>query len=158
MYTCFYFLYCMYIISFIEGVCMFAVFQVLLLIEKKAHAYVFASIGCKKWDTCAPEAILTSIGGSLTDIHGKPIPYHANVVHKNTGGVLATVDNHEWYVNKIKERVDPETLAKFESVKPAPPSLEAQLSQRELNVSKPGTEQTDQVNEHINEKTETTQF
>lgn len=133
----------------------------LLLIEKKAHAYVFASIGCKKWDTCAPEAILVSLGGSLTDIHGKPIPYHANVVHKNTGGVLATVENHEWYVNKIKEKVDPETLAKFESVKPAPPTLEAQLSQKQLNVGQSdstGAKQTEQVTELINERTETTRL
>ncbi|XP_052275889.1 3'(2'),5'-bisphosphate nucleotidase 1-like isoform X2 [Dreissena polymorpha] len=108
--------------------------KVLLLIEKKAHAYVFASIGCKKWDTCAPEAILQSLGGRLTDIHGHPIPYHANVVHNNTGGVLATVANHDWYVNKIKEKVDSETLSKFESVKAAPPSLESQLSQQTLNI------------------------
>ena len=135
----------------------------LLLIEKKAHAYVFASIGCKKWDTCAPEAILTSLGGSLTDIHGKPIPYHANVVHKNTGGVLATVENHDWYVNKIRDAVDPETLAKFESVKAAPPTLESTLSQRKLNVGNKdasGTNQSEQVTkvELINEETETTKL
>lgn len=137
------------------------IFQVLLLIEKKAHAYVFASIHCKKWDTCAPEAILHSLGGKLTDLHGKPIPYHANVVHKNTGGVLATVDNHEWYVNRIKENVDPETLAKFESVKPAPPSLESTLSQQRLNVGQEVKDtgngsQSEQVTELINETTETT--
>ncbi|XP_052769257.1 3'(2'),5'-bisphosphate nucleotidase 1-like [Mya arenaria] len=108
--------------------------KVLLLIEKKAHAYVFASIGCKKWDTCAPEAILHSLGGNLTDIHGKPIPYHANVVHKNTGGVLATVENHDWYVNQIRDKVDAETLSKFETVKLAPPTLESQLSQKTLNI------------------------
>ncbi|KAJ8308505.1 hypothetical protein KUTeg_013379 [Tegillarca granosa] len=45
--------------------------KVLLLIEGKVHAYVFASPGCKKWDTCAPEAILHTIGGKLTDMHEK---------------------------------------------------------------------------------------
>ncbi|XP_060577720.1 3'(2'),5'-bisphosphate nucleotidase 1-like [Ruditapes philippinarum] len=134
--------------------------KVLLLIEKKAHAYVFASIHCKKWDTCAPEAILHSLGGKLTDLHGKPIPYHANVVHKNTGGVLATVENHDWYVNRIKENVDPETLAKFESVKPAPPTLETTLSQQRLNVNPgdkdKGNSDQSQVTELINETTETT--
>ena len=34
------------------------------------HAYVFASPGCKKWDTCAPEALLKAKGGTLTDMHG----------------------------------------------------------------------------------------
>ena len=36
-----------------------------------ADAYVFASKGCKKWDTCAPEAVLCAAGGELTDIHGE---------------------------------------------------------------------------------------
>lgn len=89
--------------------------KVLLLIEKKAHAYVFPSIGCKKWDTCAPEAILHSLGGTLSDIHGNPIPYHATVAHSNTGGVLATVDNHRWYVERIKKRVGAGILEKFKS-------------------------------------------
>ena len=40
--------------------------KVLLLIEGKAHAYVFPSPGCKKWDTCAPEAILHALGGKVS--------------------------------------------------------------------------------------------
>ena len=35
----------------------------LLLLEGRATAYVFASPGCKKWDTCAPEALLHAVGG-----------------------------------------------------------------------------------------------
>ena len=42
--------------------------KVLLLIEGKAHAYVFPSPGCKKWDTCAPEAILHALGGKVSEI------------------------------------------------------------------------------------------
>ena len=34
--------------------------------EGKAHAYVFATPGCKKWDTAAPEAIINAAGGHLT--------------------------------------------------------------------------------------------
>ncbi|XP_035211763.1 3'(2'),5'-bisphosphate nucleotidase 1-like isoform X2 [Stegodyphus dumicola] len=64
--------------------------KVLLLIEGKAHAYVFPSKGCKKWDTCAPEALLHAFGGKLTDIHGQPLQYHAQVEHVNSSGVLAT--------------------------------------------------------------------
>lgn len=56
--------------------------QVMLLMEGKAHVYVFASPGCKKWDTCAPQAILEAAGGVLTDIQGAPIPYHATVPHR----------------------------------------------------------------------------
>lgn len=37
----------------------------MIVIEGRAHAYVFASNGCRKWDTCAPEAVLTSLGNTL---------------------------------------------------------------------------------------------
>ena len=40
--------------------------QIIQLVEGKASAYVFASIGCKKWDTCAPEAILHAVGGKFS--------------------------------------------------------------------------------------------
>lgn len=38
--------------------------QIIQLVEGRASAYVFASPGCKKWDTCAPEAILNAVGGA----------------------------------------------------------------------------------------------
>lgn len=47
--------------------------------EGRAHAYVFASPGCKKWDTCAPEAVLESIGGILTDLDGNYYKYNKEV-------------------------------------------------------------------------------
>jgi len=83
------------------------IFQVLLLIEGKAHAYIFASPGCKKWDTCAPEAVLHAIGGKLTDIHGNAFQYHTTVKKQNTGGVLGTARASEmdWYLSKIPEDV-----------------------------------------------------
>lgn len=54
----------------------------MLLLEGKAHVYVFASPGCKKWDTCAPQAVLEAAGGTLTDIKGTTIPYHASAPHR----------------------------------------------------------------------------
>lgn len=79
--------------------------KVLLLIEGKAHAYVFPSKGCKKWDTCAPEALLRAFGGKLTDIHGKDIEYHSKVEHVNATGVLATsgASDHDWYCASIPQ-------------------------------------------------------
>uniref|UniRef100_A0A1E1XA28 3'(2'),5'-bisphosphate nucleotidase 1 n=1 Tax=Amblyomma aureolatum TaxID=187763 RepID=A0A1E1XA28_9ACAR len=90
--------------------------KVLLLIEGKAHAYVFPSKGCKKWDTCAPEAILHATGGLLTDIHGNRLQYHKDVEHVNAGGVLATClkEQHEWF----KTHIPPE-VAKTLPVPPA---------------------------------------
>ena len=46
--------------------------KVQLLMEGQAHCYVFCSPGCKKWDTCAPEAILHAIGNLLVSHSLKP--------------------------------------------------------------------------------------
>uniref|UniRef100_A0A915PPG0 Enoyl-[acyl-carrier-protein] reductase, mitochondrial n=1 Tax=Setaria digitata TaxID=48799 RepID=A0A915PPG0_9BILA len=74
-------------------------FKVLKCLEGAA-AYVFASPGCKKWDTCAPEAVITAsdkedmkisrLGGKLTDISGNDLYYGADAQISNSGGVLAT--------------------------------------------------------------------
>lgn len=61
-----------------------------MLMEGKAHAYVFASKGCKKWDTCAPDAVLTALGGKFTNLHGQPYRYSKDAEHPNTAGVFAT--------------------------------------------------------------------
>jgi len=81
--------------------------KVLLLMEGRAHAYVFPSPGCKKWDTCAPEAILHAMGGKLTDMHGARYEYHSSVQHRNTEGVLATAvaADHGWYLERIPQGI-----------------------------------------------------
>lgn len=82
-------------------------FKVLQLLEGKAHGYVFASAGCKKWDTCAPEAILEADSGVLTDILGKHYSYGQNVEYMNKAGVLATARgvSHDDVLEKIPEHV-----------------------------------------------------
>lgn len=79
----------------------------LYLIEGKAHAYLFANPGCKKWDTCAPEAILRAVGGCLTDVRGEVMSYLPDVEHPNSGGVVATAcgENHNWYIERIPQEV-----------------------------------------------------
>ncbi|KAI4468798.1 (2')5'-bisphosphate nucleotidase 1 [Holotrichia oblita] len=81
--------------------------KVLLVLEGKAHAYVFASKGCKKWDTCAPEAVLAASGGKLTDIHGNLYTYEETVAYPNNRGVLATAAgiDHSSIVNKIPQKI-----------------------------------------------------
>uniref|UniRef100_A0A8C7PIK3 3'(2'),5'-bisphosphate nucleotidase n=1 Tax=Oncorhynchus mykiss TaxID=8022 RepID=A0A8C7PIK3_ONCMY len=65
-------------------------------------ACVFASLGTKKWGTCAPEAILHALGGKLTDMHGSALCYDANVKHINSAGVLATLRNLQYYTSTNK--------------------------------------------------------
>ncbi|XP_012057435.1 PREDICTED: 3'(2'),5'-bisphosphate nucleotidase 1 [Atta cephalotes] len=82
-------------------------YKVVLLLEGKAHAYVFASRGCKRWDTCAPEAVLHAIGGVLTDLHGNRYPYNQETMHVNMRGILATApgQSHQWYLSRIPDEV-----------------------------------------------------
>lgn len=93
--------------------------QVLLLIEGQVHAYIFATKGCKKWDTCAPEAILHAVGGTLTDMFGITMSYGADVKRLNAGGVLATCSNHDYFVGNVPEHVL-ENLDRSESPEPLP--------------------------------------
>ncbi|KAI8424982.1 hypothetical protein MSG28_006881 [Choristoneura fumiferana] len=71
----------------------------------KASVYVFASPGCKKWDTCAPEAVLSAAGGKLTDILGNFYKYGANEPKPNKTGVLAAVNDelHSYALNRIPQ-------------------------------------------------------
>lgn len=90
-----------------EKDCISINFQVILLLEGKAHAYVFASRGCKRWDTCAPEAVLHAIGGVLTDLYGERYSYNPETTYANTRGVLATApgQSHQWYLSRIPDEV-----------------------------------------------------
>ncbi|XP_011504138.1 PREDICTED: 3'(2'),5'-bisphosphate nucleotidase 1-like isoform X2 [Ceratosolen solmsi marchali] len=82
-------------------------YKVVLLLEGKAHAYVFASKGCRRWDTCAPEAVLHAVGGTLTDIHGERYSYNSKTSYPNKGGVLATAPGqiHQWYLARIPSEI-----------------------------------------------------
>lgn len=82
-------------------------YKVLQLLEGNAHAYVFASAGCKKWDTCAPEAVLEAQGGMLTDILGKHYRYGKDVSFPNAAGVLGTASgtSHEDILSKLPDSV-----------------------------------------------------
>ncbi|XP_075147269.1 3'(2'),5'-bisphosphate nucleotidase 1 [Haematobia irritans] len=82
-------------------------YKVLQLLEGKAHAYVFASPGCKKWDTCAPEAVLEAQRGKLTDMLGDHYSYAADIGHPNKRGVLATVEciSHYDIIKKLPQHV-----------------------------------------------------
>merc|ERR1712008_646508 len=93
--------------------------KVMLLMEGKAHAYVFPSPGCKKWDTCAPEAILHAMGGKLTDVKGNTYEYHKDVEYVDEWGILATAKagDHEDYLNKIPDELKEQVKDYFKNKK-----------------------------------------
>ncbi|KPJ18231.1 3'(2'),5'-bisphosphate nucleotidase 1 [Papilio machaon] len=82
-------------------------YKVLQLLEGIASVYLFATSGCKKWDTCAPEAVLSAAGGKLTDILGNYYKYGASEQRLNKTGVLAAVNNdlHSYALSKIPEEL-----------------------------------------------------
>ena len=75
--------------------------------EGKAHAYIFPSPGCKRWDTCAPEAVLHAAGGWLTDVNGESYPYNKETDVENTGGVFATArkEDHSKFITLLPQNV-----------------------------------------------------
>ncbi|XP_023935855.1 3'(2'),5'-bisphosphate nucleotidase 1 isoform X2 [Bicyclus anynana] len=82
-------------------------YKVLQLLEGVASIYVFASPGCKKWDTCAPEAVLNAAGGKLTDILGNYYKYGASEGKPNKTGVLAAVNGelHNYALTRIPQEL-----------------------------------------------------
>jgi 3'(2'), 5'-bisphosphate nucleotidase len=67
--------------------------------------YVFPTEGTKKWDSCAPEAVLTCAGGTITDIKGDPLNYTKSEDVANRHGMLATARNHSVFVEKLRGRL-----------------------------------------------------
>ncbi|XP_049852204.1 3'(2'),5'-bisphosphate nucleotidase 1-like [Schistocerca gregaria] len=65
-------------------------YKILCLARGVADVYCYPSPGTKKWDTCAPEAILrVATGGKLTDFQNLPIDYDDTENVENYG-ILAT--------------------------------------------------------------------
>jgi 3'(2'), 5'-bisphosphate nucleotidase len=63
--------------------------KVALVAEGSRDLYVYAGGRTKKWDTCAPEAIIAAAGGRLTDSYGQPISYTDTDLY-NRGGIIAS--------------------------------------------------------------------
>lgn len=95
--------------------------KVLCVIEGDADVYIYPRNGTKRWDTCAPEAILRSLGGSLSDIFGRDYSYVKSdeLTVENNFGLIASVNRtpqfysdfiSEELKNKVKEDSKKSTL------------------------------------------------
>nr|CDS29822.1 3'(2')5' bisphosphate nucleotidase 1 [Hymenolepis microstoma] len=78
-------------------------YKMLMLLEGVAHAYIYASLGCKRWDTCAVEALINAVGGKLTGIDGREYSYAAGVQPMDFRGLIVTPNTawHEEYVKRM---------------------------------------------------------
>jgi 3'(2'), 5'-bisphosphate nucleotidase len=63
--------------------------KVALVAEGSRDLYVYPGGRTKKWDSCAPEAILVAAGGRLTDTYGAPLVYTDPDLF-NAGGLVAS--------------------------------------------------------------------
>ncbi len=67
-------------------------------------AYVHVTL-IKKWDICAGAAILKALGGRLSTLTGAEVDYSGRgqgYSERNEGGVLATMHDHNSYVEALK--------------------------------------------------------
>jgi len=71
------------------------------VIKGRQDVYVHMTL-IKKWDICAPSAILSALQGHLTTLDGKEIDYSSQSDPKNPGGVIASLKHHAEFVAKLK--------------------------------------------------------
>ncbi len=64
--------------------------------------YVNPAPHCKSWDTAAPQAILEAAGGTMTDLHGKPLRYDERDTLRSRGMVASNGRIHGAVINKLR--------------------------------------------------------
>ncbi|CAG9763316.1 unnamed protein product [Ceutorhynchus assimilis] len=75
-------------------------YKALEVAEGSVDAYLHIT-AIKKWDICAGNAILKALGGKMTDKNGNSLTYFNETNVLNEHGLIATLNNHEQFVNKI---------------------------------------------------------
>ena len=75
-------------------------YKTLSVVGGQHQAYVHLT-QIKKWDICAGDAILKSVGGRLTDLSDDQIEYRASSSPVLVDGLLATIKHHTKFLDKI---------------------------------------------------------
>ena len=52
--------------------------------------------------------LAAALGGRLTDVHGEEIIYEKGGEERNKGGVIAAVENLDYYLDRIPEEIKEE--------------------------------------------------
>ena len=81
--------------------------KVAKLVLGPGDLYVHAGLGAKRWDTCAPEAVLEAAGGRFTDLAGAPIDYASPDLALRNGLVASNGPLHEAVVEAVAAVRDP---------------------------------------------------
>lgn len=70
----------------------------------EADAYVAPTQAGKRWDACAPDALVTAAGGRFTDLFGKPVDYRGEGLANDKGLVACNALLHEHIVALLSSR------------------------------------------------------
>uniref|UniRef100_A0A1I7T736 inositol-phosphate phosphatase n=2 Tax=Caenorhabditis tropicalis TaxID=1561998 RepID=A0A1I7T736_9PELO len=76
-------------------------YKTLRLVNGTAELYLHTT-AIKKWDTCAGDAILRTMGGAMLDLEGEPLRYSSADPILNKKGLLGTVRNPYTYFRKFQ--------------------------------------------------------
>jgi 3'(2'), 5'-bisphosphate nucleotidase len=69
--------------------------------DGRADIYLAPEFAGCRWDSCAPEAIIRSLGGTFTDARGHHLDYRAAGVENNRGAVAASPELHSKVIGRI---------------------------------------------------------
>jgi len=71
--------------------------------DGSADLYVAPGFAGCLWDTCAPEALVRSVGGEFTDAHGIAFDYRAAGVENNRGAVACSSSLHSEVIARLSQ-------------------------------------------------------
>lgn len=71
-----------------------------------ADLYVQPGRAGKRWDACAPEAIVVAAGGRFTDARGEPIDYAGGALENTTGVLVSNGRLHDAALDRIRALED----------------------------------------------------
>lgn len=71
--------------------------------DGEADIYLAPEFAGSRWDSCAPEAIIRSLGGLFTDARGDAINYRAAGVENSSGAVAASPALHAEVIRRLSE-------------------------------------------------------
>lgn len=71
--------------------------------DGRADIYLAPEFAGCRWDSCAPEAIIRSLGGLFTDARGNSLDYRAAGVENNRGAVAAPPALHAEVIDRLSE-------------------------------------------------------
>ncbi len=72
-----------------------------LIARGDCEIYVHPSSHAKLWDSCAPSAVLTAAGGTMTDLRGAPLNYSSKELRLTEGIVASNGRMHDRLIEMI---------------------------------------------------------